>query len=352
MNLGPDWSQRRSAGGAEPARPEAGVPVEPRVSTATLIRLAVAAGLTALILWKIDAAAAGRALAAADWRWIVAAVALVLVDRALNAYRWLVLLRSVAAGAALRLAEILRVFFVSTFVGTFLPGSVGGDAVRSVALARQGVAMADSVASVFVDRVFGTLSILLVAAGAVWFAPSSAPGWLAPVTVLMAVAGVAGVVIGLYSEGAERLAAGLLGRFTRGKLQKAGTNLLRSLRRYAHSSGALWNVLASSIAVQMLRIAQAWMLGLSLGLDPGFTAYLVHIPVILVVMLLPISVSGIGTSQAAFIWLFGTSGIAEPDAFALSVLFVALGAVGNLPGGVLYAMGGLHGRKPSGLPRR
>jgi hypothetical protein len=330
-----------------------------------LARLAVAAGLTALILWKIDARAAGVALAAADWRWIAAAIALVLVDRALNAYRWLVLVRPLAAGASLRLAGILRVFFVSTFVGTFLPASVGGDAVRAVALSRQGVAMADSVASVLVDRVFGTLSILLVAAGAVWFAPPSTPAWLGPVTVALAVVAAAGVVFGLFSDSAERLATGLLGGLTRGTLHKAGTNLLQSLRRYAHSTGALWNVLVSSIAVQGLRIVQAWMLGLSLGLDPGFAAYLVYIPVILVVMMLPISVSGIGTSQAAFVWLFAApgvteegafalaaSGVTEEGAFALSVLFVALAAVGNLPGGILYAAGGLHGRRPSAIPDR
>jgi hypothetical protein len=165
--------------------------------------------------------------------------------------------------------------------------------------------------------------------------------------VALAVTGVAGVVTGLFSEGAERLATALLRGLTQGKLHKAGTNLLRSLRRYAHSTGVLWNVLASSIAVQGLRIVQAWMLGLSLGLDPGFTTYLVYIPVILVVMMLPISVSGIGTSQVAFWWLFGTAGVSEEGAVALSVLFVALGAVGNLPGGILYATGGLNGQQPS-----
>jgi len=354
VNLPSEPSQRRRAGGAKSARWDAaasavasaphGGTAESRVSPGALARLAVAAGLTAVILWKIDARAAGAALATADWRLVAAALALVLVDRALNAYRWLVLLRPLAAGAVLRHADVLRVFFVSTFVGTFLPASVGGDAVRAVALSRHGVAMADSVASVLVDRVFGTLSILLVAAGSVWFAPPSTPAWLAPATVAMTAAAIAVVFVGLFSERAGRLATRVLGAITRGKLHKAGTNLLRSLRRYAHSPAALSNVLVSSVAVQGLRIVQAWILGRSLGLDPGFTAYLVYIPVILVVMMLPISVSGIGTSQVAFVWLFGASGVSEEGAFALSVLFVALGALGTLPGGILYVTGGLPGR--------
>jgi len=54
------------------------------------------------------------------------------------------------------------------------------------------------------------------------------------------------------------------------------------------------------------------------------------------VMLLPVTFNGIGTSQAAFVWFFGQAGVQAAPAFALSVLFVALGIVGNLPGAVLY----------------
>jgi hypothetical protein len=54
-------------------------------------------------------------------------------------------------------------------------------------------------------------------------------------------------------------------------------------------------------------------------------------------MLLPITVSGLGTSQVSFDYLFGQAGVPSAQAVALSILFVALGIVGNLPGSVLYA---------------
>jgi glycosyltransferase 2 family protein len=313
-------------------------------SGSALARLAVAAGLTAYILWISNPAAALEALTRADWRWIAAAVALVLADRTLNAYRWLVLLRPVTSSRP-PLSAVLRVFFVSTFVGTFLPASVGGDAVRAVALARHGVGLADSVASVLADRVFGALSILLVGAIAAAFAPASIPGWLPPATVAIAIAAFAGVGLGLFSETTEGLALWLLRRLTRGRVLTAGTNLLESLRRYGRSGGALLNVLGGSISVQLLRIVQAWLLGRALGIELGLAPYLVYIPVILLIMLLPITVNGIGTSQAAFVWLFAESGVGAADAFALSVLFVALGVVGNLPGGILYAQGGVAGAR-------
>ena len=57
-----------------------------------LIRVAVAAGLTGYILWRSDPRAVAAAAAGVDWRWIGVAVLLVLVDRALMAYRWVALL--------------------------------------------------------------------------------------------------------------------------------------------------------------------------------------------------------------------------------------------------------------------
>ena len=48
------------------------------------------------------------------------------------AYRWLVLLCIIDPAARPPFVEIMRIFFVSTFVGTFLPASVGGDAVLDV----------------------------------------------------------------------------------------------------------------------------------------------------------------------------------------------------------------------------
>ena len=108
-------------------------------------------------------------------------------------------------------------------------------------------------------------------------------------------------------------------------------------------------MLASSIAVQVLRVIQAYYLGRGLGIDVPLFTYFAFIPLILLAMLLPVTFNGIGTSQAAFLWFFGHAGVPLPAAFALSVLFVALGIIGNLPGALLYVVsrGGRSRTAPS-----
>ncbi len=126
-------------------------------------RFIVAGGLTGYILWKIHPRAVLAAGTGADWRPIGIAILLVLADRALMAYRWVVLLCTVEPASRPPLADVMRIFFVSTFVGTFLPASVGGDAVRAYSLAKLGVRTEDAVASVFMDRILGVASVVAMA---------------------------------------------------------------------------------------------------------------------------------------------------------------------------------------------
>jgi glycosyltransferase 2 family protein len=295
-----------------------------------VLRITVGLLLTALALWLADPVAVWHAATAADPAWIAAAVALVVFDRVLMAYRWIVLVRAIAGPVSL--PAVLHVFFVSTFVGTFLP-SVGGDAVRAVSLARYGVPVADATASVVMDRLLGVWSLVLVACASLWGAQAAARDAGVVLTLALA-AGVA-----LYSDRAAALLTRLIEKFPGARLRHAARRFLEAMRRYRHAWRAMASVTLGSVIVQMLRIVQAFCLGIALGIVANPGVYFAVIPIILLIMLVPVTVNGLGTSQLAFVWLFGAVGVPEAQAFALSVLFVALGAIGNLPGGLIYAFG-------------
>jgi uncharacterized protein (TIRG00374 family) len=307
-----------------------------RVSLGGLLRLAVAAALVGYLLWRSDPQDVWHALAHASLIPLLIAIALVLLDRAVMAYRWFVLLRPLDDQPLPPFATILRIFFVSTFVGTFLPASVGGDVVRAYSLSNHGVTKADSMASVFVDRMLGVLSVLIMALVGLALARDLA----ADRAVLLALAVTSGACIVaailIFSQTADALAERLIARVPWARARKIFGSLFASIRRYASHHAALLNVLTGSIAVQVLRIVQAYYLGVAIGVPQPLLTYFAFIPLILLIMFLPITANGIGTSQAAFVWLFSKVGTPPAEAFALSVLFVALGIVGNIPGAVYY----------------
>lgn len=304
------------------------------------LRIAVAAFLTGLLLWQSDPAAIWSVARGTDWRFVALACVLVLLDRALMAYRWLKLLSPLDPNHRPPVAAVVRVFFVSTFLGTFLPASVGGDALRAYGLSREGVSGTDALASVLMDRLLGVLSILLVACAGAFLARELVDiRLLLPALVLLGAACVLALSM-IFSTRMAELVAWLIGRLPRG--QRTAHKLASAIQRYAAYRGELLNVLVGSIAVQILRVLQTYYLGLALGLTLPLAIYFALVPIILFIVLMPVTVNGIGTAQAGFIWLFGRVGTPSAAAFALSVLFLGIAVVGNLPGGLLYLTGGMN----------
>lgn len=300
----------------------------------------MAGGLTAYLFWKSHPRDVLAAAAGADWAPIAAAVLLVFVDRALMAYRWVVLLNTLDPADRPPLSEILRVFFVSTFVGSFLP-SVGGDAVRAYAIAKGRMRGEDAVASVFMDRMLGVASLLLMALAGLVLARD----WVILASIGFAALACTVALLLVFSERAAASAAVLFTRFP-ARVKPAAERTIGSIQRYSRHHAPLVVVLAASVVVQAIRVLQAYYLGRGLGIEAGPASYFAVVPVILLVMLLPVTVNGLGTGQAAFVWFFAPFGVAPSAAFTLSLLFIALGLVGNLPGGILYALGPGRSRVP------
>lgn len=309
-----------------------------------IVRPLFALALTYYVLRRANPSAVIQSAAGADLRWIAVAIALVAVDRLLMAYRWIALLSTIERAHRPPLRALLRVFFVSTFVGTFLPASVGGDAARAFSLSRLNVAPGTAVASVLMDRLLGVVSILVVGVVGLVATRSGDLASTRAIVISLIVAGAVALAAALvvFSERAAVVAERIAVRLPFAPIRRIGAELTRATRAYGTHHRVLTSVLVGSIAVQGLRIVQAYCLGRSLHISAPLTVYLAFIPLILLVMLLPVSINGIGPSQAAFVWFFSRAQVADADAFALSVLFVALGVVGNLPGGILYAMGPLR----------
>jgi glycosyltransferase 2 family protein len=311
------------------------------------LRIAVAVALTGYLLFKSDPAAVARVAGGARVPWLVFAVLLVIVDRAANAYRWVVLLQALTPGSRPPLRAVMHVFFVSSFVGTFLP-SIGGDVYRAYQLARLGVRSGEAAASVLMDRMVGVLSMVMVAAVALLFLREFDVRGVVPALLLVtaACALAAGAV---FSPTVAAWAVRLVDLMPLRRARSVGQSVMEAIRRYSRHHDALALVLGLSVGVQLLRVVQAYCLGRALDLALPIIVYFGFIPVITLIMQLPITVAGLGTTQYAFEWMFGHAGVPAPVTFALSVLFLALGTLGNLPGGLLYAF---SPRTPSGDPAR
>lgn len=263
-------------------------------------------------------------MARLDARSALLVLMLLVVDRGVMVWRWVILLR--ATGTPVALESAVWIYLVSSFLGSFLPAGIGGDAARAYTLARRTAQGGPAVASVAVDRLLGLLSIVSIAVvGLLVAGPGHVEGMQTPLLALCAASVVALTTL-LW---ADRWAGSLV---PVGPLSR----LAEALGQYRGHRIALGAVLLLSVAVQLLRILQAWLLGVGIGIDVPFSYYLLFMPVGLVALMLPISLNGFGLPQGVIVWLLQPVNVPATDAFALSTLIVLSGIIANVPGGWLY----------------
>jgi uncharacterized membrane protein YbhN (UPF0104 family) len=186
----------------------------------------------------------------------------------------------------------------------------------------------EALASVVVDRVLGVLSLVAMGVvGVVAWAPAEGTNLrtFAAIAVL--------VVVSLAAFWADRLGRALVPvRLHEGPLTRRLLRISDAVSRYRGRGETLALVMVWSVAVQLLRITQAYLLGLGLGLAIPYRYYLLFMPVGLLMLLLPISVSGFGVPQGVIVWLLRPMGVPDEQSFALATLIVLTGLAGNLPG--------------------
>lgn len=292
----------------------------------TLVRIAITAAILGYLFTRIDMAAAARAVAAVSLPHLAVVLGLVALDRSVMILRWVLLLR--ARGISITVPQAARLFLVSSFVGSFLPAGIGADAARAYGLSQHTSTGSEALASVAVDRLLGILSLVAMGVvGLIAWGPSGGQDW----RIVLSIAVLAAVSISVFW--ADRLVRALVPtHHHEGAIARRILRASDAVSRYRDHRGALVHVMAWSIVVQLLRITQAYVLGLGLGLTVPFGYYLLFMPIALLLLLLPISVSGFGLPQAGIVGLLQPYGVPAETSFALSALIVLTGLAGNLPG--------------------
>lgn len=298
------------------------------------LRLAITVGVLAYLLSHIDLAATVAAISSLSPGVIAALAALTALDRALAALRWILLVR--AAQVPLTYAAGVRVFLVTSFLGSFAPSGVGGDIARAWEVNRRTSRDGEAVAAVAVDRWLGVASVALVGVLglALWTGriDTRLSGALYVLTAVM----LAGVVAGVWAD--RLVVAALPGAWQARRPWTFVVRLAVAMQHYRREWPTLLVVAALSLGMQVLRVVLMWVTGLGLGVTVPFEYYLVFVPLTIIVILLPISVSGLGPGQGAIVWMLEPLGVPEHLAFAMGTIFILLGLVSNLPGGLLYLM--------------
>ena len=281
------------------------------------------AALLLVLLWRaLDGPAAARSLAGADAGWLIAALAALSAQTILSALRW----RLTAAQLGIELGrwEALREYFLGQAINLSLPGGVLGDAGRAVRARRQQGLVASGQAVLY-ERLAGQAGLFLVMACA--FAVTAArPGGLDwPVRLAWLVALF--LLVGLCLPPAITALAQM-----RGRVGRAVAAFWQGLKRSLLAREVILRQVLLSLCTTLCNLAAFAFCAEAVGHGLPLAAVLALVPLILLTMLIPLTVSGWGLREGAAAALFPIAGVSASGGFAASVAFGLMMIVAALPG--------------------
>lgn len=289
------------------------------------VRVAISLALMAWLLSKADLHQIESRWRGVRWLWIaIVPLLLQVAVYSLRSVRQRLLLFVCGIDAPAGWLTLVQI--KANFVRSFVPGGISADIYRTYVVARTTGRGFDSFSALLADRLWGVAGLLLLGTLGLLYG-----GLILRHEVPRDAAGPALLGIGacaLLALLALWLGQGFLQRRARGGSDRARALLarMRDLGALVRSRGALLRMLLLSLLIQVLVVAWYYAVAFAAGFELPWLSFLLVIPVVELLVLLPISFGGLGVREGAFIVLFAPFGLGMNDALSLALLcsFVAI----------------------------
>ena len=221
-----------------------------------------------------------------------------------------------------------RVFF-----NQVLASGVGGDAVRAWRCHRLGIGAGAAIRSLLLDRISGYIvTVVLFAAGLpvlLHILPDARQRYG---IVLLLGAALCGLLALFLMDYLPR-------RLLRFRLFAELAELSRQGRRLFARPARSGAVLSLGAATVGLTILAFMLVAGSLGVDLPFSSWVVIVPPVSLIQLVPVSLAGWGVRELGFVVVLAGFGIPAETALAASLLVGMCMIVVGLPGGLVWLTG-------------
>jgi hypothetical protein len=225
---------------------------------------------------------------------------------------------------------LLKIVLVGLFFNQVLPSGVGGDAVRAWRCHRLGIGAGAAIRSLVLDRVSGyKVTVALFAAGLPVLLHMLPDARQRYGVVLLLGAALCGLLALFLIDYLPR-------RLLHFRLVAELAALSREGRRLFGRPARFGAVMGLSAATVGLTILGFMLVAESLGVDLSFVSWVVIVPPVSLIQLVPISLAGWGVRELGFVVVLAGFGIPAEAALAASLLVGLCMIVTGLPGGLLW----------------
>lgn len=303
-----------------------------------LLKIAGSVALIVGIFWFVPFSEVVAALRTMDVRYVAAAFAVNLFIAYFESIQlWLLLRR---AEMKIGTWKIFETKMVTRFYGQFLPSELMAAAFKFYRLAGPTKQWGEVAAALAFFRVVNMLMLVLL--GIVFWAieiPTGPGRWVGILLIVMAF-GILGVHLVISTNSVTRVARALRAMpvfaWIKGKYAEKAKDFVRTVQgSYQLFRNLLWPIAGLALIRHGLGILGFAFLAMSLDVHLSLLTIGWVRVVIQGLMMLPISLSGIGIREGSLVLLLQEYDVEPSDAVALAFIMFAVNVVMNSLGGVL-----------------
>jgi len=312
------------------------------------------------ILQKIDLTEFRECLQQVSWFYFGFAFAVAIINRFITTAKWQLLLRH--HGVPSPYFPLLRITFVSQFLGILLPSALGVDAFRLMQIQKREKNLTASVGSVFTDRMLAALAMAVLS----FFAALMSLSIIQEKQIMITAMIFSGSLIVFIFFIMTPLPFKLLNSLKALVPSKSvnGGNLLKTplldvLKKIVRKTEEIHSFLPDLLSkwklfgfiflinclFQFLRIVEVHFLFRALAVPVPWMLEIAFVPLIILLTFLPISFFGLGIKEGAFVYFFSRAGVSASIALSTSLLSYLLLLAGIVPGACFFLMGDSHTKK-------
>ncbi len=300
-----------------------------------IIQLAISILLIILLLNLINIPDMLLLLKNINVYYFILLLILITIDRIFMAYKWLLLLR--VKYKNISFFTVIKIYYVGTFVGFFLPTTVGGDLVRVLKLQKEKHKGSDALSSVILERILGFIASAILASITtilliflfklnIWHFLIIAAVVLFVLALILIISFNKTLVSKI--EKSEKLS----GNFLVNNLKK----FYLSYAEYKDNKGLIALFLILSIIEQLIPVIANYLAALALSLKIPLIYFTLITPTVQLISKVPISFEGIGVTEGLMVYFFTLLGLAKTDAFSIGILGHIAVIIATLPALVFY----------------
>jgi len=244
----------------------------------------------------------------------------------IRSYKWQLLIRSLGVQYGWR--RSIQVTLIGFFVGFITPGRIG-DIARSFYLRNDTkLALSASISTVFVDRLLDLMVVLVLGMFSILLFSQYYSSRLFYSLISIAVV----LFFGLYITTKKRTVKALLRPLYKkiiplkykAKLSKGFNTFYESVFAYKKNKKLLFTLLVINIINWFVIFTFMYVIAIIIGLSVSFYYILLIAPIIVLVEIIPISIGGIGTREAAIVFLLSFVNIDSVLAVSYSLVYMVL----------------------------